>query len=66
MRSALKVELSIAPGIINLLSTQYKIISNKDFQWDERVYGSSEGFWIFIEDVNGENVLHHEFFLLKR
>jgi len=49
-RSTLKLELTITP----------------DFQWDEKIHGSSEGFWIFIEDVNGEVVLHHEYFLLKQ
>uniref|UniRef100_A0A914ZDG7 U5 small nuclear ribonucleoprotein 200 kDa helicase n=1 Tax=Panagrolaimus superbus TaxID=310955 RepID=A0A914ZDG7_9BILA len=49
-RSTLKLELSITP----------------EFQWDERVHGNSEGFWIFIEDVNGEYILHHEYFLLKQ
>ncbi|KAL3076890.1 hypothetical protein niasHT_039670 [Heterodera trifolii] len=49
-RSTLRVELTITP----------------DFQWDEKVHGSSEGFWIFVEDVNGEIILHHEYFLLKQ
>ena len=49
-RSTLRLELAITP----------------DFKWDEKVHGSSEGFWIFIEDVNGESILHHEFFLLKQ
>uniref|UniRef100_A0A914KQ90 RNA helicase n=3 Tax=Meloidogyne TaxID=189290 RepID=A0A914KQ90_MELIC len=49
-RSTLRVELTITP----------------DFQWDEKIHGSSEGFWIFVEDVNGEIILHHEYFLLKQ
>jgi pre-mRNA-splicing helicase BRR2 len=49
-RSTLKIELTITP----------------DFQWDERVHGNSEGFWILVEDVNGEIILHHEYFLLKQ
>lgn len=49
-RSTLKIELTITP----------------DFQWDERVHGNAEGFWIFVEDVNGEVILHHEYFLLKQ
>uniref|UniRef100_A0A8C8AXY4 U5 small nuclear ribonucleoprotein 200 kDa helicase n=1 Tax=Otus sunia TaxID=257818 RepID=A0A8C8AXY4_9STRI len=48
-RSTLKVELTIAP----------------DFQWDEKVHGSSEAFWILVEDVDSEVILHHEYFLLK-
>ncbi|XP_075714713.1 U5 small nuclear ribonucleoprotein 200 kDa helicase [Rhinoderma darwinii] len=48
-RSTLKVELTITP----------------DFQWDEKVHGSSEAFWILVEDVDSEVILHHEYFLLK-
>jgi len=28
-------------------------------------YGNAEAFWIFVEDVDGEAILHHEYFLLK-
>lgn len=49
-RSTLKVELTIIP----------------DFQWDERIHGSSLAFWIIIEDIDGEQILHHEYFLLKK
>ena len=49
-RSTLQVELTITP----------------DFQWDEKIHGHSEAFWIFVEDVDGEIILHHEYFLLKR
>ncbi|UYV81297.1 SNRNP200 [Cordylochernes scorpioides] len=48
-RSTLKVELTITP----------------DFQWDEKVHGSSEAFWILVMDVDAEVILHHEYFLLK-
>ncbi|KAF6208456.1 hypothetical protein GE061_016912 [Apolygus lucorum] len=48
-RSTLRVELIIAP----------------DFQWDNKIHGSSEGFWVLVEDVDSEVILHHEYFLLK-
>uniref|UniRef100_A0AAY4ERR1 BRR2 homolog n=1 Tax=Denticeps clupeoides TaxID=299321 RepID=A0AAY4ERR1_9TELE len=48
-RSTLKVELTITP----------------DFQWDDKIHGSSEAFWIMVEDVDSEVILHHEYFLLK-
>ncbi|XP_042586353.1 U5 small nuclear ribonucleoprotein 200 kDa helicase-like [Cyprinus carpio] len=48
-RSTLKVELTITP----------------DFQWDDKIHGSSEAFWILVEDVDSEVVLHYEYFLLK-
>jgi len=37
-----------------------------DFQWDEKIHGNSEAFWIFVEDVDGDIILHHEYYLLKR
>jgi len=48
-RSTLKVELTITP----------------DFQWEEKVHANSEAFWILVEDVDSEAILHHEYFLLK-
>eukprot|EP00854_Cymbomonas_tetramitiformis_P003845 gene3845-4801_t len=49
-RSVLKVDLTITP----------------DFQWDEKVHGYVEPFWILVEDNDGEAILHHEYFLLKQ
>ena len=49
-RSTLRVELTIIP----------------DFQWDEKTHGGSEAFWVFVEDVDSEVILHHEYFMLKR
>ncbi|KAF7288035.1 hypothetical protein GWI33_000089 [Rhynchophorus ferrugineus] len=48
-RSMLKVELTITP----------------DFQWEDKLHGNAEAFWIFVEDVDSEVILHHEYFLLK-
>ncbi|CAH1783166.1 unnamed protein product [Owenia fusiformis] len=48
-RSTLRVELTITP----------------DFQWDEKIHGNSEAFWVLVEDVDSEVILHHEYFLLK-
>lgn len=48
-RSTLSVELTITP----------------DFQWETKIHGNSEAFWIFVEDVDGEVILHQEYFLLK-
>jgi len=48
-RSMLRVELTLTP----------------DFQFDVKVHDYTQLFWIFVEDVNGEALLHHEAFLLK-
>ncbi|KAL3514908.1 hypothetical protein ACH5RR_027625 [Cinchona calisaya] len=49
-RSVLRVELTITP----------------DFQWDDKVHGFVEPFWVIVEDNDGEYILHHEYFLLKK
>ncbi|KAL4570790.1 hypothetical protein LXL04_026453 [Taraxacum kok-saghyz] len=49
-RTILKVELTITP----------------DFQWEDRVHGYVEPFWVIVEDNDGEYILHNEYFLLKK
>ncbi|KAE8717867.1 SNRNP200 protein [Hibiscus syriacus] len=49
-RTVLRVELTITP----------------DFQWEDKVHGYVEPFWVFIKDNDGEHILHHEYFLLKK
>ncbi|OZJ03702.1 hypothetical protein BZG36_03306 [Bifiguratus adelaidae] len=49
-RSLLKIELTITP----------------DFQWDEKIHGSAEAFWVVVEDVDSEVILYHDSFILKQ
>lgn len=49
-RSMLRVELSITPN----------------FEWDETLHGQAENFWIIVEDCDGEDILFHDQFLLRR
>jgi len=49
-RGILRVDLTLTP----------------DFQWNAKVHGAAEGFWVFVEDVDQETILHHEFFILKQ
>ena len=48
-RSTLKVELAIS----------------KDFEWDSEIHGNFQVFWILVEDVDSEVILHSEQFVLK-
>ncbi|WVF70387.1 hypothetical protein IAT40_005177 [Kwoniella sp. CBS 6097] len=48
-RSLLKINVTITP----------------DFVWDREIHGSSQAFWIVIEDVDGEHILFHDQFLLR-
>ncbi|KAL8428509.1 hypothetical protein ACSSS7_007174 [Eimeria intestinalis] len=47
-RTCLVVELTITP----------------DFQWDQKIHGNGEVFWIIVHDVDCEQILHHEMFIL--
>lgn len=49
-RSLLRIDLTITP----------------DFQWDEKVHGAGQAFWILVEDVDGEVILFHDQFLLRQ
>ncbi len=48
-RSLLRIELSVVPA----------------FQFDVNIHGFVQLFHVFVEDVNCEAILHHEFFSLK-
>ena len=49
-RSMLRVELTITPN----------------FVWDEALHGNAESFWIIVEDCDGEEILFHDQFILRR
>nr|GMD40293.1 DExH-box ATP-dependent RNA helicase DExH12-like [Ipomoea batatas] len=49
-RSVLRVELTITP----------------DFIREDKVHGFVEPFWVIVEDCDGEYILHHEYFMLKK
>lgn len=49
-RSTLRVELTVTP----------------DFNWSDKYHGSSVGFWITVEDGDGEVILYSQYFLLKK
>ncbi|TIA42143.1 Sec63-domain-containing protein [Aureobasidium pullulans] len=49
-RTMLRVELTISPK----------------FEWDENLHGKSESFWILVEDCDGEEILFHDQFVLRK
>ena len=60
----LQVSASVQPITRSLLRVELSI--NSDFEWDQGSHGASELFWILVEDVDGERILFHDRFLLKR
>lgn len=49
-RSMLRVELTITPN----------------FTWDDSLHGNAESFWILVEDCDGEDILFHDQFILRK
>ncbi|KAF2736679.1 pre-mRNA splicing factor [Polyplosphaeria fusca] len=49
-RSMLRVELTVTPT----------------FEWDDQIHGAAEAFWIIVEDCDGEEVLFHDQFILRK
>ncbi|KAK0838657.1 Pre-mRNA-splicing helicase BRR2 [Friedmanniomyces endolithicus] len=49
-RSMLRVELTLTPK----------------FDWDDALHGRAEGWWIMVEDCDGEEILFHDQFLLRK
>ncbi|KAF2716323.1 Sec63-domain-containing protein [Polychaeton citri CBS 116435] len=49
-RSLLRVELTLTPK----------------FEWDDEVHGRAENWWVIVEDCDGEDILFHDSFLLRK
>ncbi|CAI8023511.1 U5 small nuclear ribonucleoprotein 200 kDa helicase [Geodia barretti] len=60
-----KLELAVHIQPVTRSTLQVELTITPDFQWDEKIHGVSEAFWIMVEDVDSELILHHEYFLLK-
>lgn len=60
----LEISAHVQPLTRSILKIDLRIIP--DFQWDDKLHGKSEGFWLIVEDIDNERILHHEFFLLKQ
>ena len=60
-----KLELSVHVQPITRSTLRVELTITPDFQWEERLHANSQAFWILVEDVDSEVILHHEYFLLK-
>lgn len=60
----LEVQAQIQPVTRSMLKVELAITPN--FEWEENVHGLSESFWILVEDCDGEDILYHDIFLLRR
>ncbi|PHH89034.1 hypothetical protein CDD83_6731 [Cordyceps sp. RAO-2017] len=59
-----EVEASVRPLTRSMLRVELGITPN--FEWDDSVHGAAENFWIIVEDCDGEDILFHDTFLLRK
>ncbi|KAJ2713418.1 Pre-mRNA-splicing helicase BRR2 [Coemansia spiralis] len=60
----LEVNAHVQPLTRSLLRMELRL--TPDFQWNDALHGAAEQFWIWVEDADGEALLHSELFVLKR
>lgn len=58
------VEAEIAP--LNRDVLRVKLYIMPDFRWNDHVHGTSESYYIWVENSETSEIYHHEFFLLNR
>ncbi|KAI9836113.1 MAG: hypothetical protein M1819_001729 [Sarea resinae] len=60
----LSVDTEIAP--LNRDVLRVRLYITPDFQWNDRHHGTSESYWIWVENSETSEIYHHEYFLLSR
>ena len=60
----LEVQAQVQPVTRSMLRVELTITPN--FEWDDSVHGLAENFWILVEDCDGEDILFHDQFLLRK
>ncbi|EXJ57953.1 hypothetical protein A1O7_05376 [Cladophialophora yegresii CBS 114405] len=60
----LEVQAQVQPVTRSLLRVELTVTPN--FVWDEALHGTAESFWIIVEDCDGEEILFHDQFILRR
>ena len=60
----LNAEATPRPMTRSMLRVELKITPN--FEWDDEIHGASESFWIIAEDCDGEDILFHDQFILRK
>lgn len=58
------VEAEIAP--LNRDVLRVKLYIYPDFKWNDHVHGTSESYYVWVENSETSEIYHHEFFILNR
>jgi antiviral helicase SLH1 len=60
----LSVEAEIAP--LNRDVLRMRLYLYPEFSWNDRHHGTSESYWIWVENSETSEIYHHEYFILSR
>ncbi|KAK9771279.1 putative Helicase mug81 [Seiridium cardinale] len=60
----LTVEAEIAP--LNRDVLRIKLYITPEFKWNDHIHGTTESFYIWVENSETSEIYHHEFFILSR
>ncbi|ORY63213.1 Sec63 Brl domain-containing protein [Pseudomassariella vexata] len=58
------VDAEIAP--LNRDVLRIKLFITPDFKWNDHIHGTSESFYIWVENSETSEIYHHEYFMLNR
>lgn len=60
----LSIEAEIAP--LNRDVLRMRLYLYPEFTWNDRHHGTSESYWIWVENSETSEIYHHEYFILNR
>ena len=60
----LSIEAEIAP--LNRDVLRMRLYLYPEFSWNDRHHGTSESYWIWVENSETSEIYHHEYFILGR
>eukprot|EP00727_Mastigamoeba_balamuthi_P013194 m51a1_g8498 putative u5 small nuclear ribonucleoprotein 200 kda helicase-like (2194) ;mRNA; r:37531-45528 len=60
-----RVDLAVAVQPLTRAVLTVELTVTPDFAYDERLHGGAVGWWVLVEDVDGEQLLHAEYAVLK-
>ena len=60
----MSVEAEIAP--LNRDVLRMRLYLYPEFAWNDRHHGTSEAYWVWVENSDSSDIYHHEYFILSR
>lgn len=61
-----RLEIEATPRPVTRSMLRIELTLRPNFEWDTEIHGASEAFWILVEDCDGEKILFHDTFVLRK